>query len=159
MQIPLYIHLDLQGLILSVCAILLLLVCLYVLLCIFPPFLSFLPPAVKVKKPHVCADPLATDLESKGTFAPTADAHQETPENRQQPERNDPELQDTQKELEGTQRKSPSVSIGPDPPSAAAASVTTEQQNPSRPSQKAESGHHSLSLSIYIGRCRAFTTV
>ncbi|XP_042292107.1 uncharacterized protein LOC121913511 [Thunnus maccoyii] len=92
---------------------------------------------VTVEKPHVCADPLATD---SGTFDPTADAHQETLENRQQQVKSDPELRDTQKELEGTQRKSPSVSVGPDPVSApaAAASLTTEQQNPSSPNEEAE---------------------
>ncbi|KAM7373139.1 hypothetical protein PAMP_008018 [Pampus punctatissimus] len=93
---------------------------------------------VKVEEPHVCADPLATDSESISTFDPASDAYQETSENRQQQEKSDPELPDTQKEPEGTQKESPSVSVGPDPVSAAAASLTKEQQNSSRPSQEAE---------------------
>lgn len=90
-------------------------------------------PAVEMEKPLGCVDSFVTDSESAGRFAQTPDSCQETPEERQQQERRDPELQVTQKVLEDTQE----TSLNPAPlPSAA--SVNTEQQNQSKPSLKAE---------------------
>ncbi|XP_040909511.1 uncharacterized protein LOC121192035 isoform X2 [Toxotes jaculatrix] len=87
-------------------------------------------PAAKEEKPCDCAHPLATDSESAGTFAQTTYTRQETPENRQQQERSDPEIRDTEETL-------PVVSASPDLLSSAA-SVNTEQQNQSRPRLTAE---------------------
>lgn len=91
---------------------------------------SFCLPPVQVDKPHGCADPLATDSEeSAGSFAQTPHTSQETHENRQQQERSDPEIQDTEK-------TSPVLCSSSYPLSLAA--VNTEQQNQSTPSLKTE---------------------
>ncbi|XP_044027943.1 uncharacterized protein LOC122864514 isoform X8 [Siniperca chuatsi] len=116
---------------------------------------------VKMEKPQGWADPLATDSESTGRFAQTLDTCQETPEKGQQQERSDPELQDTQKVLEGTQKTSPVKIFNPDPLFSATSVNTEIQQNQSRPSQKTEhvpkhSGcspgpwHHSASQTLPI---------
>ncbi|XP_076610681.1 uncharacterized protein LOC143335276 [Chaetodon auriga] len=93
--------------------------------------------AVTMEIPEACVDPLSSASESEGGFAQIPDERQETAETRQQQERSDPELQDTQKVLECTQKTSTVHFFQPDP-LPAAASVKPEQ-NQSRPSQKA--GH------------------
>ncbi|XP_023275517.1 uncharacterized protein LOC111664935, partial [Seriola lalandi dorsalis] len=87
-------------------------------------------PAIQSPAVHGCAYPLATDSETIGTFAQTHHTCQETPENRQQQERSDSEIQDTEK-------TSPVISSSPDPFSSTAP-VNTEQQNQSRSSLNAE---------------------
>ncbi|XP_039977236.1 uncharacterized protein LOC120786131 isoform X2 [Xiphias gladius] len=99
---------------------------------------------MSVEKPHDCADPLATDSQSAGTFALTPHTCQETLENRQQQERMDPEIQDAEK-------ISPLKSFSPDPLSSAAV-VNTEQQNQSTPSLKAEHVAKDTGCSPGLGR-------
>lgn len=121
---------------------------------------------VKMEKPQGCADPLATDSEFGVSVAQTPESCQRASEKRQPQERSHPELQDTQKVLEGPHKMSPVKVFNADPLSSAA-SVNTEQPSQPRPSQKAEhilklSGskpgpaHHSASQAlsrIAIGRC------
>lgn len=74
------------------------------------------------------ADPLSPDSEAAGTIAQTVDTIKKTAETRQQQERSDPDLQDIEMMLEGTQKTSLDKISHPDP-----ASGNTEQQNQSRP--------------------------
>ncbi|XP_054461818.1 uncharacterized protein LOC129097110 isoform X3 [Anoplopoma fimbria] len=99
--------------------------------------------AAKIEKPKGCAPPLATD-------AQTPDGCKETPEWRQRQERSHPELQDTSRVLEGSQKTSPVTVFNPDQLSSAA-TVNTEPQNQPRPSQSTEHvSKHSDSLPMIL---------
>ncbi|XP_031709676.1 uncharacterized protein LOC116387061 isoform X2 [Anarrhichthys ocellatus] len=82
----------------------------------------------------------------------TPDGCKETPEWRPQQERSRPEIQDTWKVLEGSQKTSPVQFFNPEQLSSAA-TVNTEQQNQPRHSQKAEpvSRHSDALPRISIG--------
>ncbi|XP_074468997.1 uncharacterized protein LOC141754075 isoform X2 [Sebastes fasciatus] len=106
--------------------------------------------AVKMVKAQCYVPPLATDV--AGSFAKTPDTCQETPEKRQQQERSRPELQDTRKVLEGSQKASTVKLLNPDPLSSAA-TVNTEQQNKPGPRRRAQdvSEHSQVLPMISIG--------
>ncbi|XP_037651822.1 uncharacterized protein LOC119503881 isoform X7 [Sebastes umbrosus] len=106
--------------------------------------------AVKMVKAKCYVPPLATD--AAGSFAKTPDTCQETPEKRQQQERSRPELQDTWKVQEGSQKASTVKLLNPDPLSSAA-TVNTEQQNKPGPRRRAQdvSEHSQVLPMISIG--------
>ncbi|XP_068432131.1 uncharacterized protein [Clinocottus analis] len=85
--------------------------------------------AAKMESRQGCALPPATDAQTSGC--------KETPEWKQQQERSPPEIQDTQKVLEGPRRTSPVKLFNPDQ-LFSAATVTSKKPDQPRPSQKAE---------------------
>lgn len=89
-------------------------------------------PAVRMEKNDGSMDPPVTDSEVTGSPGQTSDACQEAAELRQHQDRS-PELQDSKKVLEGTQKTSP-VPSKPDPLQSAV--VITGRQNQSRPNHK-----------------------
>ncbi|XP_068584788.1 uncharacterized protein [Cebidichthys violaceus] len=93
-----------------------------------------------------------TGVAAKMQKPQTPDGCKETPEWRQQQERSHPEIQDTRKVLEGSQKASPVQFFNPDQLSSAA-TVNTEQQNQPRHSQKAEpvSKHSDALPRILVG--------
>ncbi|XP_045914088.1 uncharacterized protein LOC123976198 isoform X3 [Micropterus dolomieu] len=106
-------------------------------------------PQTPDKFERVKSDVESQATESAGRFAQTPDTCQETLLRGQQQERSDPDLQDTQKVLEGTQKTSLVTLFNPDAlPSSA--TVNAEQQKQSGHSQRTQHVpiHHSTSQAL-----------